>query len=340
MIPLFSKFSLIIMSAVAWSSGAFAAKSITYYYTDPQGTALATTDEQGHINDVQEFHPFGEAMPTNPQVSGPSYIGHTSDHESGFIYMQARYYDPSAARFVTPDPLDLSLGFGFAFNRFAYAENNPTSLVDYTGLYAEGSSAADIDCEIYRCEISGPGDGQRFAIGLRASSLANRALMSAHVLGSGYISEASLAVAWSNVVQPITNRLKVEIGADILFRQGLGYMASGSYSTGDRNTIDVDFLRNIAGFEDKTAEIHTHPDNNGFSGRTAIARPMSDLAANSGGYGSGDLARYFGGKINGYVSLPNGTVYGWQYKAFRSDVDRHGERELGSNVTTIRGSTQ
>jgi RHS repeat-associated protein len=45
-------------------------------------------------------------------------------------YYRARYYDPSAGRFVSEDPIGFVLGTNF----YRYAVNSPTTLIDPTGL--------------------------------------------------------------------------------------------------------------------------------------------------------------------------------------------------------------
>ena len=323
-----------IVLAILIAPQAIDAKTATYYYTDPQGSTLATTDAQGNVLSSTEFRPFG-APALGSSGDGPSYTGHVSDADSSMIYMQARYYDPDVARFISPDPLDLAAGSGFTFNRFSYVSNNPTSLVDPTGLFAEGMSADEINCEVYHCEQLGAGDTARAQKGIRASNLANSALQSAGVAGTGYGNVPSLLSAWSDVVVPIATRLQVEVGVDVLFRSGLGYLTSAAYSSGDRNQIDFSFLRysNPAG---KLGEIHTHPDNNGFSGMTAMGAPMRDDAIVAGTNGHGDLQRYFNQHTNGYVALPNGAIYGWNYASVKNRIDRSGAETLGDSVTTIR----
>lgn len=51
---------------------AFAAKKVTYYYTDQQGNLLATTDEQGNIVSVTDRRPYGEQA-LGVAESGPGY---------------------------------------------------------------------------------------------------------------------------------------------------------------------------------------------------------------------------------------------------------------------------
>lgn len=54
------------------------------------------------------------------------------DHDTGLIFFGKRYYDPSAGRWVTPDPLDFFDGP----NLYAYVGNNPVSQYDLYGLFS------------------------------------------------------------------------------------------------------------------------------------------------------------------------------------------------------------
>ena len=58
-------------------------------------------------------------------------LGHTSENESGLIYMRARYYDPAIGRFISEDP-----GRNGA-NWYVYCDNNPVNLVDVNGESAD-----------------------------------------------------------------------------------------------------------------------------------------------------------------------------------------------------------
>ena len=49
--------------------------------------------------------------------------------------MNARLYDPSLGRFITPDTLVPYPGNGQSYNRYSYANNNPLSHVDPTGRF-------------------------------------------------------------------------------------------------------------------------------------------------------------------------------------------------------------
>ena len=51
--------------------------------------------------------------------------------------MRGRVYDPRLGRFLSPDPLVATPNDLQSLNRYAYVRNNPLSLVDPTGFFAE-----------------------------------------------------------------------------------------------------------------------------------------------------------------------------------------------------------
>ncbi|WP_426286314.1 RHS repeat domain-containing protein [Luteibacter sp. E-22] len=136
----------IVMTAVP-AQTLYAEKSITYYYTDPQGTVLATTDAVGNITSIADYRPYGTRVLSEIE-SGPGYTGHISDPDSGLIYMQARYYDPDIGRFLSNDPVGLQPGDTFGNNNYSYVNNNPVVNWDPTGMCAanaEGSYCPETD---------------------------------------------------------------------------------------------------------------------------------------------------------------------------------------------------
>ncbi|OOG43517.1 hypothetical protein B0E51_01610 [Rhodanobacter sp. C05] len=108
------------------------AGSVTYVYTDPQGTPLAEADASGNITATYDYAPYGsQALGTPP--NGPGYTGHVNDPDTGLVYMQARYYDPVVGRFISTDPVGPAVGNTFNFSRYAYANNNPVVNMDPNG---------------------------------------------------------------------------------------------------------------------------------------------------------------------------------------------------------------
>jgi RHS repeat-associated protein len=102
-----------------------------YYYTDPQGTPLAKTDANGTVISTYDYAPYGAPVAgLSGAPNGPGYTGHVNDPDTGFVYMQARYYDPAVGRFLSIDPVPASPG---NFNRYWYANNNPYKFIDPDG---------------------------------------------------------------------------------------------------------------------------------------------------------------------------------------------------------------
>ena len=124
----------------------FAARAgtVTYVYTDPQGTPLAEADAQGNITARFDYAPYG-SMVMGVAPDGPGYTGHVNDPDTGLVYMQARYYDPVTARFLSVDPKTPAAGNSFNFNRYTYANNNPVVNIDPDGRQVAGTANSNVD---------------------------------------------------------------------------------------------------------------------------------------------------------------------------------------------------
>ena len=65
------------------------------------------------------------------------YRGYYYDDETGFYYLQSRYYDPSLGRFISADQLELLASLSRTLgqlNLYAYCGNNPIMYIDETGM--------------------------------------------------------------------------------------------------------------------------------------------------------------------------------------------------------------
>ena len=62
------------------------------------------------------------------------YRGYYQDFETGFYYLQSRYYDPAIRRFINADNAISGIGENaLGYNMFVYCMNNPVNLSDSTG---------------------------------------------------------------------------------------------------------------------------------------------------------------------------------------------------------------
>jgi len=124
-----SGLALFLLSSICSAS---AAETVTYYYTNLQGTVLATADATGNIISTVDQRPYGSQALGTP-TQGPGYTGHINDVDTGLVYMQQRYYDPSVGRFLSVDPLRAMLRAPSHTSRYGYANDNPYRFIDPDG---------------------------------------------------------------------------------------------------------------------------------------------------------------------------------------------------------------
>ena len=68
------------------------------------------------------------------EINPLRYRGYYYDNETGFYYLQSRYYDPVNRRFINADGL-ISSNWSFSgLNMFAYCENDPVGRSDPSGM--------------------------------------------------------------------------------------------------------------------------------------------------------------------------------------------------------------
>ena len=105
------------------------ALGVRNYLTDALGSSVALTDGSGTIQTEFTYEPFG-ATTTSGAATGNAFgfTGREADG-TGLYYYRARYYHPSAQRFVSEDPL----GFKDGPNLFAYVANSPADYADPLG---------------------------------------------------------------------------------------------------------------------------------------------------------------------------------------------------------------
>ena len=117
----------------------------TASFNCPSGGTLSGATCVGAITRTR-YEPYGNtAAGTVP--SGLGFTGHVNDANTGLVYMQQRYYDPIAGRFLSTDPVTTDANTGGAFGRYHYAEGNPYRYTDPTGTEAYDSCWWTAGCE-------------------------------------------------------------------------------------------------------------------------------------------------------------------------------------------------
>ena len=95
-------------------------RTVIEYRYDTWGRDCSLLPDYQEYLDLQELNPF-------------RYRGYVYDTETGWYYLQSRYYDPAVCRFISADVL-LSTGQGvLGHNTYAYCLNNPVNRSDPSG---------------------------------------------------------------------------------------------------------------------------------------------------------------------------------------------------------------
>ena len=113
----------------------------TYYYIlNLQGDVVQIIDEGGVMQAEYVYSPWGEIISAEgdlAEINPLRYRGYYYDSETGFYYLQSRYYDPENHRFINADSF-ASTGQGIVgTNMFAYVNSDPVNCIDADGKTIE-----------------------------------------------------------------------------------------------------------------------------------------------------------------------------------------------------------
>ena len=113
-----------------------------YYLVNAQGDVSAILDSGGKIAASYDYDAWGNCTVYNSSdaaigdLNPLRYCGYYYDAETGFYYLQSRYYDPAICRFINADTFATTDANGFlSANMFAYCENNPVGNSDSEGEF-------------------------------------------------------------------------------------------------------------------------------------------------------------------------------------------------------------
>ena len=113
-----------------------------YYFVNAQGDVSAILDSGGKIAASYDYDAWGNCTVYDSSdaaigdLNPLRYRGYYYDAETGFYYLQSRYYDFANCRFINADTFATTDANGFlSANMFAYCENNPVSNSDSEGEF-------------------------------------------------------------------------------------------------------------------------------------------------------------------------------------------------------------
>jgi RHS repeat-associated protein len=103
----------------------------SYYEADGLGSITSLSSSAGALANTYTYDSFGNVTSSTGTLSNPfRYTGREFDSETGLDFNRARYYDSTAGRFLSEDPIRFFGGVDF----YSYVSNSSTNFSDPLGL--------------------------------------------------------------------------------------------------------------------------------------------------------------------------------------------------------------
>lgn len=118
-----------------------------FYHADGLGSVRRLTDEAGNPTDSYTYSAFGELVAHTGSDPQPfAFAGEPYDPNVGFYQNRARWLDPEAGRFVSPDPVLGKTSDPQSLHQYTYAHLDPVNRTDPSGLTstAETTSVTNV----------------------------------------------------------------------------------------------------------------------------------------------------------------------------------------------------
>ena len=113
--------------------------TLYYYVLNAQGDVVRIVNSSRSVVASYTYDPWGKIISSSgtlADINPLRYRGYYYDSETGFYYLQSRYYDPAIGRFINADSYASTDMVGLlSTNMFSYCENNPVMRVDPTGKF-------------------------------------------------------------------------------------------------------------------------------------------------------------------------------------------------------------
>lgn len=301
---------------------------IRHYHLDHLGSVRMITDKDGFMQSQHAFRPYGVEQ-TNASYEVTNFEGrdrpdpmkftsHQRDwhgwlnveNDEYLDYMHARYYNPAAGRFLSPDPRLGNILVPQSLNRYAYVFDNPMNFTDPSGM--SGAPDSDLLCDDSGCYItvSARDPLHDMFLGILSRQLASpvsdsigrikdtlcTAMPTGRTMGvSGGVGGVGAAIA----------------GAEVVMNYNSGQISGFTYGgvqVGWNGVASASLYEGyVYGLNDSNSNY-----SGGFTGLTAAAGPGAFAAAGSGGMTSGGAGMIPTGPVKAFgASIGAGLVGGF-----------------------------
>ena len=113
--------------------------TLYYYVLNAQGDVVRIVNSSRSVVASYTYDPWGKIISSSgtlADINPLRYRGYYYDAETGFYYLQSRYYDPEIGRFINADSYASTDATGLlSTNMFAYCENDPVNRSDPSGEF-------------------------------------------------------------------------------------------------------------------------------------------------------------------------------------------------------------
>ena len=121
--------------AIKWDGSKY------YFVKNLQGDVLHILDNMGNVVVSYEYDAWGKVSSVTGSLADTlgtinpiRYRSYYYDNETGFYYLNSRYYDPQTCRFINADEIVAGVGRELnGYNLFSYCMNNPVNMTDDSG---------------------------------------------------------------------------------------------------------------------------------------------------------------------------------------------------------------
>ena len=257
--------------------------SYHYFIKDHQGNVRVVADEDGNVEEVNDYYPFGGLMSTSSRrsVQPYKYNGKELETAGGLNWYDygARRYDPVLGRWNGVDP---SCEKHYSWSPYTYCKNNPVLRVDPDGkddytingkgqLFRTSINNSPYDKLIYsrNKDISIVVNDKSLLPGMYAVQKSNKNAGIEYYNSTANLNDAVAVFKFG------ADNTKVEWKLDVYDNQGSKTAIVGT--SGREGSVFSDVQDKLGVEGDKIVDLHSHPYN-----KVASDNDMRNLKINTG----------------------------------------------------------
>ena len=240
-----------------------------FYDINLQGDVIGIYDQRGNHVVSYTYDIWGALLAIHSDYHAELalfnpllYRGYYYDFETGFYYLQSRYYDPTVGRFINADGEIGANDDILSYNLFAYCSNNPVNYSDPTGQAREwvalGFSYDGSPRDFWRLEHGYPPYAYEQWLATGGKKQINRSKteggVTKTVKSATYVPAEKTKDQYIEMARPMTSldtmeviNISIDVGTYVLKRKGYQLPPSAKYFIIAMNAIaGINRLSNYA----------------------------------------------------------------------------------------------